>query len=71
MEKNKYKKIVDNYTPKESRLYNAFLAFITGGFMGIIGQLLLSFYSYQFNISTKDASVFMIITLVFLGCFLL
>ena len=70
MEKNRYKKIVDNYTPKESRLSNAFLAFVTGGLMGVIGQLLLSFYSYQFNIPTKDASVFMIITLVFLGCFL-
>ena len=70
MEKNKYKKLVDNYTPKESRMYNAFLAFIVGGFMGILGQALLSFYAYQFNIPTKDASVFMIITLVFLGCFL-
>lgn len=70
MEKNKYKKIVDNYTPKESRLANSFLAFFTGGLMGVIGQLLLNFYSYQFNIPTKDASVFMIITLVFIGCFL-
>lgn len=70
MEKNKYKKLVDSYTPKESRLYNAFFSFFVGGLMGILGQALLSFYANQFHIPTKDASVFMIITLVFLGCFL-
>ena len=36
--------------------------------MGVLGQFLLEFYSYCFELSTKDASVFMIITLVFIGC---
>lgn len=36
--------------------------------MGVIGQFLVDFYSYYFSISTKDASVFMIVTLVFVGC---
>lgn len=69
MDKNKYKLLVDKYTPKESRIYNAFIAFAIGGIIGILGQFLLEFYSYILEISTKDASVFMIITLVFLGCF--
>ena len=70
MEKKEYKKIVDKYTPSENRLKNAIIAFFIGGFMGMLGEFLVEFYSYSFNLSSKDASVFMIITLVFLGCFL-
>lgn len=70
MEKREYKDIVDKYTPKEKRLRNAIVAFLIGGLMGIIGNFLVDAYSYYFNLSSKDASVFMIITLVFLGCFL-
>lgn len=70
MEKKEYKNIVDKYTPSEPKLKNAIIAFIIGGFMGVLGNLLIDFYSYYFNLSSKDASVFMIITLVFLGCFL-
>jgi len=70
MDKNKYKNIVDKHTPKENILYNALIAFIIGGIMGIIGQGLVDVYSYFFDISTNDAAVLMIVTLVFLGCFL-
>ena len=70
MEKLKYKKIVDKHTPNNNRLKNAIIAFIVGGLMGMLGNLLVDAYSYYFDLSSKDASVFMIITLVFLGCFL-
>lgn len=70
MEKRKYKEIVSRHTPKENILYNSLIAFITGGLMGILGQGLVDLYSYIFNISTKDASVFMIVTLIFVGCLL-
>ena len=69
MEKTEYKRIVKKYTIKENRLTNAILAFMIGGFMGVLGNFLIEVYSYYFNLSSKDASVFMIITLVFLGCF--
>ena len=70
MEKIEYKKIVDKYTIKEKRLRNSILAFMVGGFMGVLGNFLVDIYSFYFNLSSKDASVLMIITLVFLGCFL-
>ena len=70
MEKLKYKKIVDKHTPNNNRLKNAIIAFIIGGLMGMLGNFLVDAYSYYFDLSSKDASVFMIITLVFLGCFL-
>ncbi len=69
MERKKYQDIVKKYTPKENRLYNGLIAFITGGIVGIIGELLLKFYVYIFHISTKDASSFVIVTLIFISAF--
>lgn len=70
MDKNKYKDLVDKYTPKENRLFNGLIAFFIGGLIGVFGQFLLEFYSYILEIPTKEASVFMIITLIFLSCLL-
>lgn len=67
MEKKLYEKIVKDHMPKETKVQNAFIAFVTGGILGVIGELLIEFYSYYLNISTTDASVFMIITLIFLA----
>ena len=38
--------------------------------MGLLGQFLTDIYSYIFNIATSDATMLMIVTLVFLGCLL-
>ena len=70
MDRLEYKKIVDKHTTSKNKLRNAGIAFIIGGFMGVLGNFLVDAYSYYFDISSKDASVFMIITLIFLGCFL-
>ena len=70
MEKREYKKIVDKYTPNEPRLKNAIVAFLIGGFMGVLGNFLVEIYSYYFDLPTSLASIFMIVTLIFLGCFL-
>ena len=56
MEKNKYQDLVKKHTPKENRLYNGMLAFLTGGLVGVIGQLLMESYSYLFHIPTSEAS---------------
>ena len=68
MDKVKYKSIVDKYTPKENRLYNSLIAFIVGGFIGVLGQFLVSLYSFLLSIPSKQASVLMIVTLIFLSC---
>lgn len=70
MENKKYKNLVTKHTPKENVLYNALIAFIIGGIMGMIGQGLVDIYSYFFDLSKNDAAIFMNVTLVFLGCFL-
>lgn len=68
MEKTKYKNLVDKHTPKEDVFYNAVIAFLIGGFMGIIAQGLIDFYSYYLSIPTKEATVCMLVTLIFLSC---
>ncbi len=70
MEKNKYKRLVEKHTPKENSLYHGLLAFITGGIMGVIGQFLIDVYSSLLHIPTSEASSYMIITLIFIGCLL-
>lgn len=70
MEKTKYKDLVKRKTPKENRLTNGMIAFLIGGMMGIIGELLIEFYSCILEIPTKEAGTFMIITLIFVGCLL-
>lgn len=67
MEKKEYKKIVDRHKPTETRVQNAIISFLVGGFVGVIGQGLIDFYSSWLEISTKDASVFMLVTLVFVA----
>lgn len=67
VERKLYEKIVMNHKPKEKRLQNAIIAFLIGGLMGILGEFLLELYTRYLNISTSDAAVFMIITLIFLA----
>ena len=67
MEKKKYQELVNKHMPTETRSQNAFIAFVTGGIVGVIGQLLTEFYSSFFDISTKDASTFMLVTLIFVA----
>ena len=65
-----YKSLVNKHKPKEEYLKNEVIAFIVGGLMGIIAQTLIDIYSYILNIPSKDASTFMIVTLIFIGCLL-
>lgn len=67
MERKLYNKIVMNHKPKEHRVKNAIVSFVVGGIVGLLGELLLELYSYYLNISSSDASIFMIITLIFLA----
>lgn len=70
MQKEKYKQLVNKNIPKENVTINAIKAFIVGGLMGMIGQGLIDLYTTWFDISTKDAAPFMIITLILIGSLL-
>ncbi len=70
MDKNNYKKLIKKYKPKEDIFKNSIISFLVGGSIGLIGQLLIDVYSNILDISTKDSTTLMIITLIFIGVLL-
>ena len=68
MEKSKYKELVNKHKPKEDRLLNSIIAFLTGGLIGLGGQVLAEYYQVWFNIPIKDAVSLVLVTLIFLAC---
>ena len=49
--KDRYVEIVDKYCPKEDRLKNAIVAFVVGGVMGLLGQLIVFILENNFDIN--------------------
>ena len=66
MKNSKYDKIADQHKAKENRLFNVFIAFVVGGLIGLIGEVLICFYS-SFGISRSEASTLMSVSLIFVG----
>ena len=70
MEIKKYQELVDKHVPKENKVKNSFLAFITGGIMSLLGNFLMDLYSYVFHISRVLSSSLMLVTFIFVACLL-
>lgn len=64
MDNKKYKEIVDKNTPKENYIKNAVIAFVVGGFLGSLSELLLRCYSMWLNLPRKESGVLVILTLI-------
>ena len=62
--KNKYLSLVEKHTPKENRLKNAIIVFLSGGLLGLLSELLSNGYKLWFNIPSKEAGVLVILTLI-------
>lgn len=70
MKNKKYEKIVERNKPHEKRALNLLSAFIVGGLIGLVANLLLDVYSYYFHLPTKIAGTYMLITFIFIACLL-
>lgn len=68
MKEKIYNEIVKKHSAKENKLLNIIKAFIIGGLIGLFGNFLINFYSTILNVSTSEAGVYMISTLIFLAC---
>ena len=64
MDKKRYKEIVDKNTPKESVLKNALVAFVVGGLLGSLSELLLRCYMIWLDLPRKESGVLVILTLI-------
>ena len=69
MDKN-YKNYVDKISPKPKYLKNYIMAFIVGGLISIIGQIINDLYTNFTNLDKVGAASATSITLVFIGSFL-
>lgn len=67
---DKYNEIVKKYTPKEDRCKNAIVAFLVGGLLGSMSELLLRGYMMWLNIPRKEAGVVVILTLIVIASIL-
>ena len=67
MTKEEYKKLVNKHIPRVNHLKSISLAFLVGGFIGMLGQGLIDLYSKVFGLTIKDAGTYMIVTLIFLS----
>ena len=65
MEKKEYQKLIEKHSPKENKLKNAILAFLVGGLVGVIGQVLVCIYEKCPAISHNEAISLMMVTLIF------
>ena len=65
MRNTKYDKIADNYKAEEAKGRNALIAFIVGGLIGVLAELIIEVLCECFHISRSEASTFMIIIFIF------
>ena len=65
-----YKKYVDEISPKPTYLKNYTLAFIVGGIICVIGQIINDLYLKIGNLDKLSASSATCITLIFIGSLL-
>ena len=52
---------------KEDKLKNGIVAFLVGGFIGLIGQIIVFILENNFNVVHKDATFIMIVILIFVA----
>ena len=52
---------------KEEKVKNAIVAFIVGGLVGLLGEAIIEILCCYFKISRTDASVYMIVILIFIS----
>ncbi len=70
MNKDEYKKLVDSLTPKENKVKNTLFAFLTGGAIGVLGELVIYILMNFCGISRAESFIWLCILLIFIGCFL-
>ncbi|MGL5330821.1 MAG: stage V sporulation protein AC [Peptostreptococcaceae bacterium] len=68
--KDDYNKYVDSISPKPTYLKNYTLAFVVGGIICVIGQLINDFYMNVINLEKLMAAGATSITLIFIGALL-
>ena len=68
--KDTYKEVVDNFTPKNKIVKNCFMAFIFGGAICTLGEIIKNIFVSGFNVPSEDAGVITSVVLIGLSALL-
>ena len=67
MKNIKYEKIANFHKPEEKRLKNSIVAFVSGGVVGMTGEIIIEVLCNCIHISRSEASTFMIMIMIFIA----
>lgn len=67
MNKERYKEITSKIVPQEDKVKNGIVAFLVGGFIGLLGEIIVFVLENNFNVAHKDATSILIVTLIFIA----
>jgi len=70
MNKEKYQELVKKYSRKEPKLKNAIVAFLVGGLVGIIGELIVNILMKSFYLARVDSYAWLSFILILFGTFM-
>lgn len=70
MDKDEYKKLVKEYTPKENKMRNAIVAFLVGGGISLLGQVIASILQVTFGMEINESYVWLCIITIFVASLL-
>lgn len=64
MNNEQYQNFIKKYTPKSKVIENSLVAFLAGGTLGALSELLLQLYQLWFHVPRKESGVMVILTLI-------
>ena len=70
MNNNEYDEIIKKIVKKESSLRNVLIAFISGGLIGVIGELISNMLISYMNLSSSDAYAMTFVIFIVIGSIL-
>ena len=70
MNLKEYEKIVKKNSKKEDTFKNVLVAFLTGGLMGVLGEIIFKFFTNNLELSTSESYMYLMIVLVVISSIL-
>lgn len=70
MNNKEYIKLVNSKTPKEPKLKNAIYAFLSGGLVGFIGEVIVNILTTSFGLSRVDSYSYLGMFVIIFACIL-
>ena len=67
MKNDRYERIVNQNKAVEERGKNALTAFIVGGLVGALGEIIIEVICYYFKLSRNDSATIMIVIMIFVA----